>query len=115
MSTESKPIDEKKEAIRSHVVEIATRIIKLSKIAFPPKRAFRKIDRRPLKRIKRQRAKADMLLLPFMMRVRAHIISATPIPKFPLGSSGGPAIVDDAGKEVFVNSDGKIKIRLNNK
>lgn len=77
---------EKAIAIAGATVDTAKAIMMHSKDAFPKRRLFGKIDRRPLKRIKKKRALALLMLSAAMGAAQIATISAQPIPKFPDGS-----------------------------
>lgn len=80
------PILEKKIAIINSTIDMATVILTLSKEAFPKRRLFGKIDRRPLKRIKKKRARIALILAMVMGASQISIISSQPVRKFPSGA-----------------------------
>jgi hypothetical protein len=87
---------ERAKAIANEIASLAEVIANNSAIAFPPKRLFRKKGKRPLNRLKRQRALIAMGFAPAMARMQLNIIMAQPIPKF---EHGCPAIVGESGPE----------------
>lgn len=104
---------EKAKAIAEEIKSMAEFIAKQTAIAFPPKRLFRKKGKRPLKRLKRQRAMLALGMAPGIARMRLMMIIAQPIPKFPPGGvvPGGLAIVGESGKELIVTNNGNIEIK----
>lgn len=88
---------------------MAEAIAKNARIAFPPKRLFRKKGKRPLKRLKRQRAMLVMGMLPAMARMRMLTIISQPIPNYVPGGivPAGPAIVGEGErKELIITPNG---------
>ena len=80
------PILEKKIAIMNTTLDTAKVVMALSKEAFPKRRLFGKIDRRPLKRIKKRRAMALLVMSAAMGAAQIANIASQPIPKFPSGA-----------------------------
>lgn len=77
---------EKKIAIMNTTLDTAKSVIALSKEAFPKRRLFGKIDRRPLKRIKKARARALLMFSVAMGAAQIAAIASQTIPKFPSGT-----------------------------
>lgn len=77
---------EKAIAIMNTTMDTAKTVMALSKEAFPKRRLFGKIDRRPLKRIKRKRARALLMFSVAMGAAQIAILASQPIPKFPGGT-----------------------------
>lgn len=77
------PKSEKAIAIMNTTLDTAKSVMALSKEAFPKRRLFGKIDRRPLKRIKKKRALALLMFSAAMGAAQIAIIASQPIPKFP--------------------------------
>jgi hypothetical protein len=104
---------ERAKAIAEEIKSMAEAIAKNTRIAFPPKRLFRKKGKRPLKRLKRQRAMVAMGILPAMARMRMLAILAQPIPNYVPGGivPGGPAIVGDGErKELIITPNGIVNV-----
>jgi hypothetical protein len=104
---------ERAKAIAEEIIHIAEAIAKNTRIAFPPKHLFRKKGKRPLKRLKRQRAMLAMGMLPAMARMRMLTIISQPIPNYVPGgvSSDGPAIVGEGErKELIITQKGIINV-----
>lgn len=99
---------ERAKALAEEIVQMAEAIAKNARIAFPPKRLFRKKGKRPLKRLKRQRAMLAMGMLPAMARMRMLTIISQPIPNYVPGGivPGGPAIVGEDGPEMIIKPGG---------
>jgi hypothetical protein len=99
---------ERAKAIAEEIVQMAEAIAKNARIAFPPKRLFRKKGKRPLKRLKRQRAMLVMGMLPAMARMRMLAIISQPIPNYVPGGvvPGGLAIVGEDGPEMIIKPGG---------
>lgn len=91
------PLAAKALALSEVIINSALLMVKNLKIAYPKKRAFRKIDRRPLKRIIRNRAKVALLMTGPMGAMQVAMIASQPVPKFP---SGAPGIVGERGAEI---------------
>jgi hypothetical protein len=81
------PKTQKAIAIMNTTLNTAKTVMALSKEAFPKRRLFGKIDRRPLKRIKKKRAMAMLMMSVAMGASQIAIIASQPIPKFPSGSA----------------------------
>jgi hypothetical protein len=104
---------ERAKAIAEEIKSMAEAIAKNTRIAFPPKRLFRKKGKRPLKRLKSQRAMVAMGILPAMARMRMLAILAQPIPNYVPGGivPGGPAIVGDGErKELIITPNGIVNV-----
>ena len=104
---------ERAKAIAEEIKSMAEAIAKNTRIAFPPKRLFRKKGKRPLKRLKRQRAMVAMGILPAMARMRMLMIISQPIPNYTPGGivPGGLAIVGEGEhKEIIVTPNGFINV-----
>lgn len=99
MTDKEKFLFQKKLAIASEVIQTAKSMNALAQSAFPKKRAFRKKDRRPLKRLQKKRAEAAFYFGPLFLRNRIAIIASQPFPKYP---KGGMAVVGEAGPE-YIN------------
>jgi hypothetical protein len=99
---------ERAKAIAEEIIQMAEAIAKHTRIAFPPKRLFRKKGKRPLKRLKRQRAMLAMGMLPAVARMRMLTILAQPIPNYVPGGvvPGGLAIVGEDGPEMIIKPGG---------
>lgn len=80
------PKAEKAIAIMNTTLDTAKIVMALSKEAFPKRRLFGKIDRRPLKRIKKKRAMALLMMSIAMGAAQIAVIASQPVPKFPNGS-----------------------------
>lgn len=72
-------------ALSVMIINATIQMVKYLKVAYPKKRVFRKIDRRPLKRIMRNRAKIAMLVSAPMSAMQVANISSQPIEKFEKG------------------------------
>lgn len=107
---------EKAKAIANEIVQLADIITRNAPIAFPPKRLFRKKGKRPLKRLKRQRALIAMGLAPDMARMQIAMILAQPIPNFVPGGvvPGSIAIVGESGPELIITPNGAFTSANNN-
>lgn len=89
-------IQEKKDVILQIISNTNRIIAEQIRIAYPPKRAFRKIDRTPGKRIKRNQAKMMLPIIAAIGGFELLKVQSQPIPKspFPSGKApGGEAIV----------------------
>lgn len=75
-------------AIINSIMSTATAVRKFAHVAYPPKRAFRKIDRRPLKRMNKNRARLQMLMALPMGAMQVAMIASQPVRKFPSGAPG---------------------------
>jgi hypothetical protein len=80
------PKTEKAIAIMNTTLDTTKVIMSLSREAFPKRRLFGKIDRRPLKRIKKRRAMAMLMFSVAMGASQIAIIASQPVPKFPRGA-----------------------------
>lgn len=98
---------ERAKAIADEIKSMAEFVAKQTAIAFPPKRLFRKKGKRPLKRLRRQRAMRALGMVPGMTRMRMLMIMSQPIPNY---VPGGIAIVGESGKELIVTPNGLINV-----
>jgi hypothetical protein len=86
------------------IVDTASTIIRSAKDTYPPKRAFGKIDRRPLKRLNKQRARLRLIIAAPMGALQVAMIASQPTPRFPTGApgtTGNPAIIGEMGSEII--------------
>jgi hypothetical protein len=79
-------IVEKKIAIINSTINTSKAVAPLFKEAFPKRRLFGKIDRRPLKRIKKKRALVLLMIQTAMGAAQIATIQAQPIRKFASGN-----------------------------
>lgn len=100
------PRQQKAIAIMRATMSAMSRIHLMAPIAFPPKRIFRKKERRPLKRIAKRQAKLSMVFEPYI--AASHIMKAMSTPVY---QKGGPqiSIVGDYGQEVIIQAEGVLK------
>ena len=100
----------KAKAIADEIKNIAAIVAKNVRIAFPPKRLFRKKGKRPLKRLKRQKAMLALAVTPQMARARIMMLAAQPIPNYVPGGviPSGVAIVGESGPELIITPNGTI-------
>lgn len=96
-------------ALSETIINTAVAMVRYLKLVYPKKRIFRKIDRRPLKRIIRNRAKMAMLMTGPMSATQVAMIVSQPVPKFPPGrlESG---VMSESGSETIMVKDGHIVI-----
>ena len=108
---------ERAKALANEIMEMADFVAKNMRIAFPPKRLFRKKGKRPLKRLKRQRAMLALGLAPGMTRMRMLMIMSQPIPNYVPGGivPGGTVIVGESGKEVIVTPNDIVNVPTTNR
>jgi hypothetical protein len=106
------PKFERAKGIANEIIEMADMVAKNTRIAFPPKRLFRKKGKRPLKRLKRQQAMIALGMAPEMTRMRMKIIMAQPTPNYVFGGvvPGSPAIVGESGKELIITPNGYVNV-----
>lgn len=101
---------EKRLSVIDIVLNTANQIIKQSKIAYPKKRIFPTIDRRPKKRIDRSRAKTELMITTQLGAAQIQIILSQPTPKFKPEENLyiGSAIVNENGIEIIQTNNGTI-------
>jgi hypothetical protein len=95
---ESRGNDEKLIAIVECAQNMRKQIHKLSSIAYPKKAIFMKVDRRPIKRIKKQSARVMIPITIAVSVMQLFKIIMQPIPRFPKGG-----IVADNNKPEIIN------------
>lgn len=86
------PRQEKAKRIAEQIVHTAKVVTEQLIVAYPKKRAFRKIDRTPGKRIAKNRAKIMAPMAAVLGATQVMLIQSQPVPKYPPGSkfpSGG--------------------------
>lgn len=98
---------EKTIAIQRTIIDTAAAIAANIKIAYPPKRAFKPIDRTPGKRKRKELAKLMMHTTAAIGRAQVMIIMAQPERK-PNFKPGGIAMAG-TGEEVIIMPDGSIQ------
>lgn len=103
---------ERAKALASEIIQLADIVTKNMRIAFPPKRLFRKKGKRPLKRLKRQRAMLALGMAPGMTRMRMLMIMSQPIPNYVPGGivPGDTAVVGETGNELIILPNGFVNV-----
>ncbi len=99
---------EKAKEISERIIRAAEKIAKITPVAYPPKRAFRKKDKKKvrLNRNRKKDARLNLVLVPAIAASDLAMIIAQPFPKYPKGSTehpGGAAILN-AGPEITMYS-----------
>lgn len=76
---------EKLYTIAVTIADMAIAMVRNLKVAYPKKRVFRKIDRSPLKRIKKNQARLGLMMGGQMAAMHVSKIAAQPTGIFPSG------------------------------